>query len=263
MRIVTALVVALGLVAPAWADEKEDLANAAKKLTDSKSYSFKGETLVKAPAIGGGNAAEPKPAKYEGKHEEGVGTLIETEMATIVRVGTKIATCPKQEWRVTEDAPPAGGGGGGGGGRGRGILGQLAQARPPRAPHDEYKDLGGKLSKATKGEAQEKIGEYDCDVYSVEFTSDAARAMAGGGGRMGGGGGGGGGAEITYSAKGKFWVHDGAIVKIETVATVSGSFNGNEFESTTTKTASISDLGTAKVEIPEAAKKAIEKARTE
>ncbi len=262
MRIVTALVVALGLVAPAWADEKEDLANAAKKLTDSKSYSFKGETLVKAPAMGGGNAAEPKPAKYEGKHEEGVGTLIETDAATIVRVGTKVATCPKQEWRVTEDAPPPGGGAGGGG-RGRG-LGQLAQARPPRAPHDEYKDLAGKLSKVTKGEAQEKIGEYDCDVYTAEFTSDAARAMAGGGmGRMGGGGGGGGGAEIDYSAKGKFWVRDGAVVKAETVATMSGSFNGNDFESTTTKTVSVSELGSAKVEIPEAAKKAIEKARTE
>jgi hypothetical protein len=253
-HVTIASLVALLAFAPG-RDDKEDLVNAAKKVADAKSYSFKGETKMELPAIGGQGGGNQDPQKFEGKHEAEVGTHILTDSQEVVKIGNKTASRPRAEWRVTTDGAEGGDQGGGRrGGFGRMLGGMGGRAR---APHEDFKDFGSKLEKVTKSDKKETIGEYECDVYNADLTEDAAKALLPGGGMMGrmqqq--------AEIEIKGKGKFWVMDGAIVKSELTASLVGSFQGNDFEMSATRTTSIFDIDKTKVTIPEDAKKAIDKA---
>ena len=74
--------------------------------------------------------------------------------------------------------------------------------------------------------------------------------------RRGGGGGGGGEGPAISNAKGsvKFWVKDGVLTKYEFKVSGKMDFNGNEIDMDRTSTVEIKDVGTTKVEVPEAAK---------
>ncbi len=248
------LAIVLSLAGRVWADDKEDLAAAAKKTAESKSYSFKGETKTEMPAFGGQGGGAQDPQKFEGKHEEGVGTHILTDQQEIVKVGAKTASRPRAEWRVTDETQQGQGGGRGAGGRG--MAGMMGRGST-KAPHEDFKDFGAKLAKASKSDKKETVGETECDVYSIELTEDAVKAMLPGGGmfgRMGQN------AEITYTGTGKVFVADGVILKYVLKAVVSASIQGNDVELTIERTTMIYDIDKTKVELPADAKKAIDKA---
>lgn len=228
-------------------DDKDDVAAAAKKLAESKSYSFKGTASQGRT----GGDREPQARPFEGKHEGGVGTLMTTDAQLVVRIGDKTAICPKPVWRVVQPRPE---------GRPEG------QPRPNpaaggegrvRLPHEELADLGAKLEKAAKAEAKETLGEVECDVYSFDYTADAAKAMAG---PAPGARGGGEAPAREVKAAGRAWIREGVLVKIEIKVTVSVTLQDRAIETVVARTISFYDVDATKVEIPEEAKKAIEEA---
>ena len=82
-----------------------------------------------------------------------------------------------------------------------------------------------------------------------DLTEDGAKGLLTFG-RPGGGG------PTVSNAKGsvKFWIKDGALTKYEFSVTGTVSWNGNDRDVDRTTTVEIKDVGTTKIEVPEAAK---------
>ena len=246
----TIAAVALLLASLAPFDDKDDLGGAVKKFAESKSYSFKGEVTLTVPGRNG-DAPTPVPTAFEGKFSDEVGLVVQTAQDEIVRIDGKTAIRPKAVWRVIDD--------GNRGNRapgfqaafaGRGGAGLVA-----RAPKDELTGLDGKLDKVTKTDKKETVGEYECSVFEVSFSSDGAKSLVGGA-RPGGGGNGNGNAEI--SANGRFWLSpDGHLAKYEITSKVSRTFNNRDITTTTSRTVNLFDVDKTKVELPAGAKDAL------
>ena len=250
MKALMAFAALAAFAGSAWADDKEDLLAAAKKTSALKNYSFKGKTTFEPPALAGAPVQE---SPFEGQVDLAEGTRILTDSQEIVRLGEKTAIRPRSGWQVIDEG--RGPGGGPNPGRMTGALGLLAGLRPPRAPHEDMKDLGPKLDKVSKAEKREGVGGIDCDVYSFELTAEGARSAFPGGGMAGRPGAERGNAK--FKGCGKAWVGGDGIVKLDLASSLSTAFNGNEFEVTSFRSVSLFDLGKTRVEIPEEARKAI------
>jgi hypothetical protein len=247
-------VIALCLAGTARADEKDDLANAAKKSTELKSFAFKGETKMELPAMMGGAMGEADPTKFEGKFENGVGSWLKTDTHEFVTVGKNTVTRPIAEWKKVEedeDDPMA---------MQKKMMQQMfGGSKPIKAPVSDLTDLGKKLAKAKKQEKKELVGETDCDVFTGEYTESAAEDLVkdvipvGGAMRMAQ-------ADVTYTGSIKAWVDgDGRVVKYEIKASMSTSLQGMDLEWGATKTVSVSGIDSTKVELSDEVKKALEK----
>jgi hypothetical protein len=223
----TALLVATSLFA---ADAKEEVTAAAKKLGDAANYTWK--TTVVVP-----ESAQFKPGPTDGKTEKGGFTHIKSTFGDnevqVVTKGEKSAFINRDgDWQLAE------GQGGGGGGRGGGFL---RNTRPPAVQAAEIAAGAKELKK-------------EGDVISGELTEEGAKTLMRF--RRGGGGGGGGEGPAISNAKGsvKFWVKGGVLTKYEYKLSGKMDFNGSEFDMDRTATVEIKDVGTTKVEVPEAAK---------
>ena len=89
------------------------------------------------------------------------------------------------------------------------------------------------------------------NAFDAELTEAGAKEMLSFRGRQGGDG------PAVSGAKGtaKFWMKDGVVSKIEYHLQGSINFNGQDRDIDRTTTIEIKDVGTAKVEVPEEAKK--------
>jgi hypothetical protein len=109
-----------------------------------------------------------------------------------------------------------------------------------KAPATEVSELAGKTKELKK----------DGQTYSADLTEAGAKELLSFGRR-------GGNAAEPKNAKGsvKFWIKDGALTKY--VLNVQGSvnFNGEDRDVDRTTTTEIKDVGSVKLEVPEAAKK--------
>src|SRR6266480_6902543 len=141
MRTMIPVALMVAFATQARADDKEDLLALAKKAAELKNYSFKGKSTIEPPAIAGA-AAPVQESAVEGQVDLTEGTHILTDAQEIVRLGGKTAVRPRSGWRVIDEGP--GPGGAANPGRGQGALGLLAGLRPPRAPHEDFKELGSK-----------------------------------------------------------------------------------------------------------------------
>jgi hypothetical protein len=244
------VMLATALVALMQSDAKDEALGAGKKLAESKNYSWKGSSKFEGDLPFGGNQGQAMPEiKVEGSHVDGTGTRILTETSEYIKVGDKTVTRPRGEWRVVEENA---GDGFRGGGRGMGrMFGGFGGV--PKAPHDDFKNLDTKITDIAKAEAKEKIGETECTVYSGKLQDDAAKEGLPFGRmleRMG---------DATVTGTFKYWVDgEGNLVKFQYSTKVAASFQGNDFEFTFVRAVEISDVGKAKVEIPDDAKKALE-----
>jgi hypothetical protein len=110
-----------------------------------------------------------------------------------------------------------------------------------KAPAEEAADLVSKTKEIKK----------DGDAYSGELTEAGAKELLSFGGRRGGN------APEPKNAKGsvKFWLKDGTLSKYQLNVQGTVNFNGDERDVDRTTTYQIKDVGTTKVELPEAAKK--------
>jgi hypothetical protein len=214
---------------------KDDVTNAAKKLADQSSYSWK--TTVTVPEGGGGRF---RPGPSEGKIEKDGFTWFSMTMrdntTEFVMKGDKAAVkTPDGGWQSKAEATE--------GSEAPGPAMFLARRLESfKTPAAEAEDLAGKAKELKK----------DGDVISGDLTEDAAKALLTFGPRRGGGEG-----PTISGAKGsvKFWVKDGVLSKYELNVQGKITFNENERDLNRTTTVEIKDVGTTKVEVPEEAKK--------
>jgi len=208
------------------ADAKEEVTAAAKKLGEKANYSWK--TTVVVP-----ESAQFKPGPTDGKTEKGGFTHIKSSFGDnsfeAVAKGDKTAFTNRDgEWQLAGE-------GGQGGGRG----GFMRNVRPPAV---QAAEIAAGLKEPKK----------DGDAIAGDLTEDAAKTLMRF--RRGGGGGGEGPAISNPKGSAKFWIKDGVLSKYEFKVSGKMDFNGNEIDLDRTTTIEIKDIGTTKVEVPEAAK---------
>lgn len=229
------LILCVATMLAAWsmsaADAKEEVTAAAKKLGEQASYSWKSTVTVP-------DDSPFKPGPTEGKTEKNGYTYIKSSFGDntmeTVKKGEKTAFTNRDgEWQ----APGAGGQGGG---RGMGMM------RNTRTPAEQAVEIADGVKEFKK----------DGDALVGDLTEDAAKGLL----RMRRGGGGGGGGPTITDAKGsaKFWLKDGMLSKLEFKVSGKVEFNGNEMNQDRTTTIEISDIGSTKIEVPEAAKKILD-----
>ena len=245
--------VAISHAAPA-----DDVKAAAKKLADAPNYSWS-TTMQNAGDAGGGGRGGFGGGPSSGKVEKGGYAVITRttpngESQTVRKGDQMVLQNQEGAWVTMEEmmAQFGGGGGGGGGapaagqggnrgGAGRGGFGFGGGQNPA----DELVTLVESAKDFTSADG----------AISGALTDEAVtqRLSFGRGGR--GGGGQAPAAPTNASGSVKFWLKDGAIAKYElhVKGTVAGRNGAQEVDRTTTT--EIKDIGTTKVDVPEAAKK--------
>jgi len=200
---------------------KDDVTAAAKKLAEKANYSWK--TTVVVP-----ESAQFKPGPTDGKTEKDGFTYVTISfgdnLTEAAMKGDKaVVTNQDGDWQLASELE-------GGEGRGR-FLGRMV--RNLKAPAAQAAELAGVTRELKK----------DGDVYSGDLTEEGAKAQF----RFG----------TVSNPKGsvKFWVKDGVLSKYESKVTGKVDFNGNEMDVDRATTTEIKDVGTTKVNVPEAAKK--------
>ncbi len=218
---------AAGSLLAAESGAKEDVTAAAKKLGDKGNYSWK--STMEAGNFNGST---------DGKTDkEGLVCLSMTfgdNTTEAYLQGSKGAVkAADQDWESmselansTEPGPR------------RFLVRRLQNYKAPAA---EAADLAAKAKELKK----------DGDVYSGDLTEAGAKELMSFGGRRGGN------APEPKNAKGsvKFWTKDGVLSKYELKVQGAINFNGEDRDIDRTTTTEVKDVGTTKIEVPEAAKK--------
>ena len=208
---------------------KDEVINAAKKLSEQPSYSWRSTVVVP-------DDAPFKPGPIEGKIEKGGFTWISLSMMDnkmeAVTKENKGAIKQGGEWKSLEDYDKE---------EGFGRMPALI-VRGIKAPAKEASELAS-AAKELKA---------DGDVISGELTEQGAKKLQKFGPPDSEG-------PTISDAKGsvKFWVKNGALIKYEFHLQGKIDFNGNEFPNDRTTTVEIKEVGATKVEVPEAARKKI------
>ena len=223
------------------ADAKDDVKNAAKKLAGAGGYAWT-STVEMAGGGGGGGGGGMRLGPTEGKiGKDGMAMLKMTRGDNTVEavvMGTKGAIKTDEGWQSFAEATE-GGGGGGQPNPGRFMARRLQTFKAPAA---EAEDLAGKTKELKKAD----------DAYAGELTEETVKGLLTfGPGRAGGE------APTVSNAKGsvKFWLKDGVLAKYEYKVQGTVSRGGNDRDIDRTTKVEIKDVGTAKVEVPEDAKK--------
>lgn len=152
--------------------------------------------------------------------------------------GAKTAVKTQDGWKTAEEAAQAGG-------DQPGPARWLARmAQNFKAPAAQVQDLANGAAEITLAEG----------VYSGDLTEEVAKGLLTFGGR------GGQNAPAISGAKGsvKFWIKDGVLTKYEYNVQGKVTFNDQEREMNRTTTVEISEVGSAKAELPDDAKKKLE-----
>ena len=230
-KIAFGAVVAMGSIALAAPDAKDDVTAAAKKLGDASNYSWK--TTM---------ASGQFNSQQEGKTEKDGFTVLNLQFGDntiqVVMKGKKAAIKLEDGWKTTEELA------GDDQGPGRFLGPMIAAYKTPAAQAEE---MAPKLKEVKK----------DGDVYTSELTGADAAALAPRRGRRGGGGGQ---APQMQNAKLslKVWVKDGVITKYSQHVTGTVNRGGDDVDIDMTTTTEISDVGSTKPDVPADAKKKLE-----
>lgn len=229
--IVASLLISLGLAGAALADPKEEVLAAAKKVADSESYSWT------TTAEGGGGMGA---GGSEGKTQKDGLTLLVLNLrsgsANVLFKGEKGAVeTPDEGWQAIPALDPDRAGP-------RDVLQMVAaMIRTYRAPANQALNL------ASKSEDLQKFAD---DSYSGTLPPDEAQAlMQRRAGRREGTGPDVKDAKATVS----FWTKDGMLTKFQFHVQGTMTMQGEERQIDRTTTVQIKDVGTTKMEVPEAA----------
>jgi hypothetical protein len=243
----------LALVA-AMCDDKEAVEKAVAKVAAYESYAFKGETEFQSQF---GNLPGQVPS-MDGKYQKDVGMHIKTERGEFFRKGDRVLVKQGQaDWTDVAnlqaptppaDAPPKKRGPRGGVGFAQVMIKNF------KAPHDDVKDLAKNFKEVKKQEKTEKIGEVECTVYGGDLTDDSMKGSPLGRmlGMFGGAG-----AEIKGSGR-VFLDPSGAILVYEMTTKATVELQGNQIDFSMIRRSEFSEVGKAKVEVPEAVQKLLD-----
>ena len=219
------------LMAAAFCLQNEELAQAAKKTTELESYSFKVD--VKA---GKGKKGAPS---YEGKYQKDQPLALKSGTTEAFKKGAIVVAKEGEEYKKVEKPKK----------------GEKKTASPALAffdvklPHEMLEGLEKSFEKVEKAAEKDK----DCSVWSGPLTAEGARGIASTGAKSEAK------ANLTYTGTAKVWINaQGVIVRFEASVDVKGDSAKGAIDQHVTKTIEITDVGSARVELPEAAKKALE-----
>jgi hypothetical protein len=200
---------------------KGEVTAAAKKLAEKANYGWK--TTVVVP-----ESSQFKPGPTEGKTEKDGFTYLTMSFGdnlteAVLKGDKAVITNQDGDWQSASELE-------GGEGRGR-FLGRIV--RNLKTPAAQAAELAGVTNDLKK----------EGDTYSGDLTEEGAKAQF----RFGN----------VSNPKGsvKFWVKDGVLSKYEFKVKGKVDFNGNEVDVDRATTTEIKDVGTTKVNVPEAAKK--------
>ncbi len=218
------------------ADAKDEIKAAAKQLADSSGYAWKATTEA-------GSSSRFRPGPVEGMAaKDGLVclkmTFGENTMEAFVK-GDKGAIKTEDGWQSLAEATAAGGGGGGGQpNRGRYMGRMLQNYKAPAAQAAELAE-------------QAKDLKMEGDTCTGALTEEGVKTLMAFGRRAGGN------APEISDAKGtvKFWVKEGVLTKYEYHVQGKVSFNNNDMDIDRTTTVEMKDIGKAKIEVPEEARK--------
>ncbi len=209
----------------------EEVAAAAKKAAEITSYSFKVTTA--GPAKG-----KRTGGTVEGKYEKDQPVCLKSGALEAFRKGGLVVYKEGEEWKRAERK------------KGEKKADPTLALQAVKLPHEELDGCDKHFQSVEKAEAKEN----ECTVFSGPLTETAAASLASTGGK-----GNKAAAALRYSGTGKLWVNaDGRIVKYEFQIKATGERNGKAIDQSIARTVELTDLGTAKVEIPEGAKKLLE-----
>jgi hypothetical protein len=222
-------VAALALSLHAESDPKADLTGAAKKLADQPNYGWR--TTVVVP-----EDSPFHPGPTDGQTEKDGFTHLtlrfgDNTTQAVLKGEKAAATSPDGDWQSLAELESAEGPA-----RFLGLM--LRNFKTPASLAAELVSFAKDLKK-------------EGDVYSADLTEEGAKSMLTFRFR------GGSDKPSVSNAKGsvKFWLKDGALVKLEFKLKGTVSFNGNDFENDRTTTVELKAVGSTKVEVPEAASK--------
>jgi hypothetical protein len=210
--------------------QNEELAQAAKKTSELESYAFK----VEVKAGKGKKGSSTLEGRYEKEQplwlKEGTTEGFKKGGLVVAKDGDDYKKVEKPKKGAKKDASPA------------------VAFFDVRLPHEQFEGLDKSFEKVEK--AAEK--DRDCTVWSGPLTGEGARAIASTGSKAEAK------ANLNYTGTAKVWINaQGVIVRFEASIDVKGDSNKGEIDRHVSKTLEITEAGTAKVEIPEAAKKAL------
>jgi hypothetical protein len=210
----------VGADKPSVADK--ELAAALEKTAALESYQFKVE----------GRAAQDS---VEGTYQKNQPISFKAEKIEFLKKGDVLAYNQGDEWKRSKtgiESDPLR------------ILTASAKVRSARLAHEELATLAKVCKDATKLDKKED----GFTVYTAELTDDGAKKLAP--------------TESQNVAKGgkvKLWVDkDGVVVKYSINIRLQGRQGNAEVNGTSEKTVTLSEIGKAKVEVPDGAKKALE-----
>jgi hypothetical protein len=209
----------------------EEVAAAAKKAAETTSYSFK----VSSPAPAKGKGAG---GTVEGKYEKDQPVALKSGALEAFRKGGLVVYKEGEEWKRAERK------------KGERRADPTLALQAVKLPHEELDGFDKYFQSIAKAEQKEN----DCAVFSGPLTDTAAASLSATGAK-----GNKAAAALKFSGTGKVWVNaDGRIVKYEVQIKGTGERNGKTVDQSIHRTVELTDLGSAKVEIPEGAKKALE-----
>lgn len=256
----TSTLLAAMLPAFAYAGPKEDVAAAAKKLSEAENYSWTTTTEMGGGNGGGGGGGGNgfRPGPIEGKTLKSGLSLITTKRGdntneTYVKDGKAVSKVDgvwktSQEIAAARSADGGGNGGGGGGGRGRGGFG-AGMFRNMKSPAELISETSSKV---------EKFEEKDGAITGA-LSAEAVKSQLTFGGRRRDGSE----APAPKDASGtvSYWLKDGAITKVETHVKGTLSFNGEDRQIDRKTTTEFSAVGSTKLEVPEEVTKKLAEAK--
>ena len=199
---------------------KDEVLAAAKKLGEKSSYAWK--TTVVVP-----ENAQFKPGPSEGKTSKDGITFVTVSFADnttrIFLKGDKAVADPNGDWQTLAELEADEG-------PGRFLGFMIRNFKAPVAQAEELANAAKELKK-------------DGDAFASDLTEEGAKKQF----RWG---------NVT-NPKGsvKFWFKDGQLAKLQFKLTGKVDFNGNEVDVDRDTTVEVKDVGTTKVDVPEAAMK--------
>jgi hypothetical protein len=245
--LIGTLAVLAGSAVVASAAPKDDVQDAAKKLADAKSYSWKqnSENLAQPGGQGGrgGFGAGPQEGKTEKDGYTHLTMTFGENRTDVIFKGDKGAVKTQDGWKSFAEAAEGGNDGGFNPAR---FIGRMVQNF--KGPAVQAEELVKNIKDLKKDEG----------AYTGELTEEGAKQLLsfGRGRRPNADNANQPQGPQVSNAKGsaRFWVENGVLTKYEYTVQGTMSFNGNDIDINRKTTVEVKDVGNTKVEIPDDAK---------
>jgi hypothetical protein len=211
------------------AESEPALAEAVRATAALRGYWFKVE---EATGRGAG-------AAVEGKYEKGQAAAFKADGIEFFRAGEALAYKDGAGWQRSKTgtlSDPLR------------VLGAAARVRGTRLPHEELTELARGLKGVKKMEAEAEGSTVYAGVFTGTLDEEAAGKLAPASLRS-----------VARGGQARLWVGlDGQVHKYSLTIRVQGTLGNAEIDGQVTRSVTLSDRGTARVEVPAEAKKALE-----